>query len=195
MSKPSAKSGFDAHFMEHALTTKDCIVNLMKVMGTLRIDQLLKYFRCADNANNAGYYIKELIDSSVLSYDKSTNEVTYNESLRFNRDPILRRIIAFWIPAYMGFENVQELYVLRYPSQILLVTESNENYDISVCVTPEEGAFVNCVRDLHLVSDVSDNVNHIAVVQNHVVGEEILKYGFDSYCILDDDKTPHYYTL
>lgn len=183
-----------AHTMEHALATSDNIINTMKAMGTLRIDQLMKYFRSSDDAQKLAFYIKELIDTHVLSYDKSTNEVTYRDSLRLNRDPIIRRIIAFWIPAYMGFDNIRELYSLRYPAQILFVTETNVAYDISVCVTGDEGAFADYARQLHLLSNVSDNVNHIAIVQNHEIGEEILKYNFDSYCIFGEDKIPHYYS-
>ena len=167
----------------------------MKAMGTLRIDQLMKYFRSADDAQKLAFYIKELIDTNVLSYDKGTNEVTYQDSLRLNRDPIIRRIIAFWIPAYMGFDNIRELYSLRYPAQILFVTETNIAYDISVCVTADEGAFAECARQLNLIYGVPDNVNHIAIVPDHEVGKKVLAYNFDSYCIFDEDKVPHYYSL
>lgn len=176
------------------LSTKDCIVDTMKAMGTLRIDQLIKFFRSADDARNLDYYIKELISSGILDYDKGTNEVTYHNSLLLSRDPVIRRIIAFWVPAYMGFDNIREMHPLRYPSQILFGTETNETFDLSVCVTAEEGAFCRYNWDLAGIAGENDNTNHIAVVSSHEVGREILQYGFDSYCIYDDDKTPQYYT-
>lgn len=167
----------------------------MRAMGTLRIDQLAMYFRAADDAQKLAFYIKELVDYHVLIYDKGTNEVTYRDSLHMNRDTVIRKIIAFWIPAYMGYDKIRELYSLRHPAQILFITEANEVYDISVCVTADEGAFSSYARQLTLLSDVSDNVNHIAVVQNHETGKQILKYDFDSYCIIGEDKTPNYYSL
>jgi len=181
--------------MEHALATKDNIIYTMKAMGTLRVDQLMKYFRSADDAQKVAFYITELIDSHILTYDKGTNEVTFRDSLRLNRDPVIRRIMAFWILAYMGYDKIQELYSLRYPSQVLYVTETNESYDISVCVTADEGAFAECARQLYLIPGAPDNVNHIAVVPDHEVGKKVLEYNFDSYCIFDEDKVPHYYSL
>ncbi len=176
------------------LSTKDCIVDTMKAMGTLRIDQLTTFFRSADDARNLDYYIKELIGSGVLDYDKGTNEVTYHDSLMLNRDPVIRRIIAFWVPAYMGYDNIREMRPLRYPSQILFSTETNEIFDLSVFVTAEEGAFCRYNWDLTGIAGENDNTNHIAVVRCHEVGREILQDGFDSYCIYDENKTPQYYT-
>ena len=40
---------------------------------------------------------------------------------------------------------------------------------------------------------IPDDVNHIAIVRNESLGREVLKYGFDSFCILDEDKEPIYY--
>ena len=83
--------------------------------------------------------------------------------------------------------------MLRYPSQLLLISGTNDCYDITVCPDAQIGALAARTRKLVEVDGMEDDVNHIAVVYSSKVGQSVLPYGFDSYCIYNSEMEPQYF--
>lgn len=174
-------------------STQNCIQDLLRIIGTASVDQLVKFFRNAPDAANVRYYIEEMRKLSILDYEPSSNWVRYRDAPGLNDDVERRRVMAFWIVAEFGYDFVREITPLRYPSQLLFITETDEVYDVTVCVSEKEAQLVATTRPLHSLPGVEDDVNHIALVIRPDVGDKVLKYGFDSYCVLDPKtKEPHY---
>ena len=174
-------------------TTQNCIQDILRMIGTASVDQLMKFFRNAPDASNVRYYIEEMRKLSLLDYEPSSNWVRYRDAPGLNDDVERRRVLAFWIVAEFGYDFIREIIPLRYPSQLLFITETDDVYDVTVCVSEKEAQLVANTRPIYTLPDVEDDVNHIALVIRPEVGEKVLKYGFDSYCVLDSEtKEPHY---
>ncbi len=179
-------------------STINCIRDVVRSMGTLSVEQLFLFFRNAGDSESVEYYIKQLLSMRIFDYDKVRNWVTYHGAYGMpgiKEETIRRRQMAFWVVAYFGYENIREVTQLKYPSQILFITEDNASYDLTVCTTEMEASQAVRARTIREPADLPDDVNHIAIVRDKELGAKILPYGFDSYCILDPtSKTPSYYT-
>lgn len=175
-------------------TTQNCIQETVRSLGTISVEQLVRLFRSAPDADNVEYYLKELIGMSVFEYSRANNWVRYHGAPGLKEDFERRRVMAFWIVADFGYDNVREVIPLQYPAQLLFITEDNDVFDITVCVSEKEAVIAAATWSLTKIEGVEDEVNHIALVRDPEVGKAVLKYGFDSYCILDEDKKPQYFT-
>lgn len=174
-------------------STEDCIQEVVRTMGTVSVEQLLRYFRNAPDKDNLQYYIEELIRMRVFDYIKPSNWVRYHNSPKLNETEERRRVMAFWVVADFGYDNIRELYVLRAPWQLLMITEDNNVFDIAVCVNKGDAIAMARAIPQAQIAGVPDEVNHIAIVREKEMGATVLPYGFDSCCILDENKSPHYY--
>ncbi len=180
-----------------------CMQDIINNMCTLGVDQLKWFFRNANDAFNLDYYIQTLISSPLYDFNKVKNRISYHLAPKYKDNVIDRYILAFWVVAYFGYEAVREVQLLKYPSQILFITEDddefqegeskNEVYDVTVCTTEMEASVAYQNRQLYAIDGVKDEVNHIAMVTNHDIGKAVMKYGFDCYCMLDADKIPQWY--
>lgn len=174
-------------------TTECCIQEVVRTMGTVSVEQLNRFFRNAPDAANVNYYIEQLVRLGVFDYLSVQNWVRYHGTPKLDERVERRRVMSFWVVADFGYDNVRELYTLRYPWQLLMITEDNNVFDLTTYLSDTDGIVMARLIPQTLIEGVPDGVNHIAIVRNKTKGNEVLQYGFDSYCILDEDKTPHYY--
>ena len=176
------------------LSTRNCLEQVMRTMGTLEVAQIERFFRNAPDVGNLSLYLSRYIGYKIFDYtNDAKTRVTYHSFPAIKQDDINRRITAFWILASFGYDNIREISLLKYPSQIMFISEDNECYDSTVCTCREDASFAAKARERMQVKGIPDDVNHIAIVRNESLGREVLKYGFDSFCILDEDKEPIYY--
>ncbi len=173
--------------------TIDNLVMLLKTVGELNRDQLLRFFRNAHDSRNVDFYITQLCKDRVLDYDEARNRVRFHKAPKIKDVEISKRIQAFWIIASFGSENVREVALLEYPSQFIFITHDNEVYDLTVCLTRSDAQMAVRYRKSCMIEGMPDDINHIAIVNTIEEGEALSAYGFDSYCILDSTKAPHYY--
>lgn len=186
-------TGDPAKIMEF-ISTRNCMRTIVQAMGTVDAEQLIRFFRNANDAGSVEYYIKEFIAAKIFDYDRAKNHVTFHGTPAFKDFVISVRIMAFWIIAYFGYERVREVIPIQNRSQLLLITESNETYELTVCITKQDVSAAAVLRRLYQIRGQEDDVNHIAVVRSHDIGAIALDYGFDSYCIYDEDYIPQYFT-
>lgn len=175
------------------LSTRNCLEQIMRTMGTLEVSQVERFFRNAPDIANLNLYVSRFVGYHIFDYSETKKRLSYHSFPATKDDIVNRRITAFWIPASFGYDNVREIILLKYPSQILFISEDNEVYDVTVCTCEEDASIAERIREHYATKGIEDDVNHIAVVRNADLGREALKHGFDSYCILDEYKHPTYY--
>lgn len=179
------------------LSTRQNIQDILKKMGTLDVEQIERFFRNAPDAQNVLYYIKEMVAMRLCEYDATQDRVTWHTAPAMKPEAIARRILAFWVVAYFGFENIREVLPLHYPSQIFFITQDNKCYDLTVCTSEVEAKHAVIVRDTLKKKDDEDEVNHIAIVLNKEAGSKLMRVTndrFDSFCVYDAQKMPTYYS-
>lgn len=182
--------------MEYISTRKN-LEDVIRAMGTLHVEQLVRYFRGAGDADKVPYYIKDLIANRILDYDDAKSRVTWHNAPALQEEAITRTCMAFWLVAYFGYQHIREIIPLKYPSQILFITHNNDSYDITVCLSTTEAKIAARTRQMFAVSGETDEVNHVAIVRSRDVGSAIMQLPgcpFDSYCIFDKEKLPTYYS-
>ena len=175
-------------------STVDNLITLMRVVGCLKKDQILAFFSDCTDANNVDYYIKQLIQHRILDYDEKKDLVSYHLAPKIKDAEMLKRIQAFWVVVSFRSNNVRELALMPYPTQFILVTDDNEVYDLTVCMARTDAQLAARVRKAGEIAGVPDEVNHVAITNTVADGEELAKYGFDSFCVINANKVPEYHT-
>lgn len=174
-------------------TIADNLKQLMMTVGTLDIKQVYRFYRNAPNIERLEHIIQMMVTYRIFDYDEKTQMLSWHGAPVFKKDILKNHIYAFWIAADFGYDNIKEIRLLRYPSQLLLISETNDCYDITVCPDAQIGALAARTRKLVEVDGMEDDVNHIAVVYSSKVGQSVLPYGFDSYCIYNSEMEPQYF--
>ena len=165
--------------------TKDNMKALMQQVGFLEREQIIRFFSDAMPAQNVDKLIRELISYNTLKEDPVTGLIYYSAAPELK--PFIRngRIKAFWVLANWGSENINAVYTLNYPSQFMIISSDNIAFDVTVCNSTNEAQIVRHMWDANAIKGVPDDINHIAVVDNHELGSKLKVYGFDNYCIID----------
>lgn len=179
------------------ISTRRNLETIVRTMGTVTTEQLRMFFRNCKDAQNLNQYIREFIAMRLFEYDQTKDWVKWHEAPAVTEELTRRRIMAFWVVAYFGCENIREVQLLAYPSQLIFITTDNATYDLTVCFSETEAKATYRTLKLLQIPDGEDDVNHIAIVRDKKVGKVVLNVPgspFDSYCIYDQNHIPEYYT-
>ena len=170
---------------------------LLHICGSLKVDQIYRFFSDTVDSGNLEYYIQSLIDynladfdegKGILSWHKSSNEPTLTEA------NMKDRITAFWVIASFYSGNIREIIPMNYPSQFMFITADNQVYDLSVIASKSVANIWARTQKIYQIQGVEDEVNHIAIVNSKSLGEDLGPFGFDSYCTFDKNHLPTYGT-
>jgi hypothetical protein len=179
--------------------TVDNIQMLMRSCIVLERAQLYRFFASHHSQERLSFFLDFLIKERVLDADEvKKNRIWLHRQARPISRPteaqIAARIKAFWVIASFGCDRILDVAPLEYPAQFMFVTSSNEVYDLTVCDTKQVAVVAAHKRALYALHDKTyeDDVNHIAIVNDRETGLAIGDYGFDSFCILDANKSPRY---
>lgn len=112
---------------------------------------------------------------------------SFHSAPEVTENVLSRRIDAFWVVANMRSINVIDVDLLEYPSQFSVIDVNNNLYDVTVCLTTQDANMARMKRERYMLKDRVDDVNHIAVVYQKNLGEQLGAYGFDSFAIIDPD--------
>lgn len=174
--------------------TPENLRSLVRTANTLEREQVIRFFSDAVDGFNVPYYINQAIAKRVFDYDEAKDTIRWHTAPKITDSEIKNRIRAFWIIASFRSRNVREINLMPYPSQFLFITHENEVYDLTVCYSKMDANLAARNRKLYQFEGVEDEVNHIAIVPNEVVGKDIAPFGFDSFCVYDQDHVPRYST-
>lgn len=173
--------------------TPDNIIYILRKVGALKKEQLIRFFSDAEDSFNVPYYIEELIDERVIDYNEKYDILSWHNAHIKIGPEMARDIKAFWIPASFKSSKVLDIIPVPYPSQFLFITHDNKVYDITVCDSELQGMMAESVRKLYQVDGMEDEVFHIAVINHKEDNKEIAGFGFDAYCIYNRSYEPKYY--
>lgn len=113
-------------------------------------------------------------------------------SKRFDAQDILTT--AFWPIAELGCEVVKEILpidTINKSATVAFCTMDKQHYDLTWCFSPSD---IKKASSEWLSNVCEQPINHIALVKSGEIGNDALAAGFDSYCILDKDFHPQYYS-
>lgn len=184
-----------------SLSTLHNLQQIVHNLGTLSEEQLLSFFRMSKDAEKVQHYIDQYV--SMKFFERENQWIRWKGAPQESEQAVRRRIMAFWLVAYLGQENIREIYPLAYPFELLFYTNSNDCYDVTVCLNDIDAKNFAHMAALFAnkrpVSDDDDPINHVAVVRNKAIGKRVLLSAsgmIDSCCVLNPEtKIPQYYTL
>lgn len=175
-------------------STPDNMTALVRTVGYISKEQMLRFFRDVDDPVRNDYFIKQLWKNRLFDIDDAKGIISWHMGPKINEREIKRRIRAFWVIASFKSKNIRDVILLSYPFQFMFVTHNNEVYDIAVLSSKEEATVAQRKLSMWRVEGVEDDVNHIAIVGTEAFGKTLEPYGFDSYCVLDRSYKPKYGT-
>ena len=166
---------------------------LVREIGVVHRVQLVRFFSDVETERKMNYYIKCLMDDHKLIYEKEHDILRWHASPRFIFEERERRIRAFWLPTSFKSTNIKEIIILQYPFQFLFITHDDELYDVAVCDDSSTAFLCRKRIEMSLVDGIEDEVNHILLTRSESTGRKLNGYGFDSFCVLDDENNPRYF--
>lgn len=175
--------------------TENNIVSLLKEVGTLEKEQIIRFFADTLMPSRCSYLLEKLTAERFLIYDAKRGWYSYSAAAKMDELVVKRRIHAFWVQANMGSKKIKQTHVLNWPRQFFMIDDEDYSYDITACTTVNEASIAKHEWDFSLVRNQIDDVNHIAVVNSRELGERLFDLGFDNYCIVNPlDHKVSYYT-
>ena len=173
---------------------------LMQDLGSLEEAQLIRFFSNELQPIRVKYLLDQLVIRHFLNYDSEKNIYSYIGAAKLNPEIAERRRLAFWVVANMGSNSVLDVYPIRYPSQLNVVSIDKTSYDITVVESEEDARTAVRVRQNSQIAGGVDDVNHIAVLRRPSDARKLLPVleacGFDSYCTIDPStKQPIWSTI
>lgn len=141
--------------------------------------------------------ITTMLANCRVSYDAMADLITWRGGVPLKTQVLAKRVYAFWVVAAMGSDKVQDFYPLEQPGQFLVVGTEGDVYDITLIENRVDCDLAAHMRNMFTMDPENDTINHIALLKHAKLAEEIdlRKYGFDSYCIYDENHLPVYYQL
>lgn len=159
------------------------LVDEFKVLETAQIH---RYFKgCPIESIN--YAIKSLKMEGRI-YQSQSNTLTSINRGYADVSPDEASFKAFSVLASFGYENIMFFDVVKFPKQLLFAANNNL-YEVSV-MTDENETVLKALLQQDSYKNKEDSIN-IIVVNSQEKGKEMLSnYGFDAYCILNQNNEP-----
>lgn len=139
-----------------------------------------------------------MLSKCTISYDTAADMVTWRGSLPLKTTALAKRIYSFWVVAAMGSKSIGEIIPMEQPGQFLVIDQNRENaYDITLIENKIDCDLAYRLRQVYTADMEDDSINHIALLKDIKLADQIdlRKYGFDSYCVYNEDHLPIYYQL
>lgn len=175
------------------------IFDFVNKIGAVTDEQLIRMFGNQHTIDTINWNVKQLVAQCKINRDKKTNLLTRRIMAKPSAFKQKLRVKAAWLLADMAEDNVFEFCSLKYPMQLLIISNDNTIYDVTTFTFDTIDHLVLMLprmwEDLLKVPEgIEDETVHIALVEDEEMAETVGKLGlFDSYCVLDKDNRPHYF--
>lgn len=175
----------------------DNILNFINRIGVVHNEQIMQMFGAEHNPETIEWCIKSLISKSEIDYDFEKHLLKRRQML--SEDSFGQKLLteAAWILSAMGETEVREYWVVDYPSQLLIISEDNNVYDVTIFTYQTLNSIAMSIlskRSQYIPKNVEDTTIHIAVLPDKKMAKDIENLMFDTYCILDKEtKKPTYF--
>lgn len=98
------------------ISTRASPEELVLDIGSVKVEQLARFFRDAKDADNVLFYVRQFINSHIFDYNQARNEVSAHNTMPEKEATIRRRILAFWVASYCGFSTARSTTLTTLPS-------------------------------------------------------------------------------
>ena len=170
---------------------------IFNICGAITQEQAVRFFGDKETEDNIRYYLKKLSRESLVFYDEKADTLYWKGAGGESKDTLKRRLYAFWVVVAVGSDNLREIDVATYPSQLFFITNDGKAFDVTYVKARVDAQLAMRERNFSFVEGYADEINHVAVIRSPKEAEEfhLKEYGFDTYCIYDSDHVPHYTSL
>ena len=166
--------------------TIDNLVSLMQTIGTLKKEQIIRFFSAELASYRIEYLLNQLQIKRILTYDESTDCYSFVGAAHYKKEPQEKVMRAFWPLVAAGSNEVREIILPQYASsQILFITENNDVFDVAVINTHHEALVAQRIRSELIPRGEKDVVSHVAVLKKKEDARILDGCGFDNICIID----------
>lgn len=141
--------------------------------------------------------ISSMLASCRINYDTMADILVWRGSLPVKTQVLAKRLYSFWVVAAMGSDKVVDFFPTEQPGQFLVIGTEGDVYDITLIENKVDCDLAYRLRKTYTADPEDDTINHIALLRRAELADEIdlRKYGFDSYCVYNEDHMPIYYPL
>jgi len=165
--------------------TIDNIISLLQTVGTLKKEQIMRFFSGELADYRVEYLLNQLTIKHILTYDEEADTFSFVGAAHYRKESQEKLIKAFWILVAAGSSNVQEIILPRFPTQFLFITPTGDTYDVTVVESEHDALLAQRVRSETILRGVSDIVTHLAVLRRPEDAVMLKNAGFDYYCLID----------
>lgn len=166
--------------------TIDNLVSLMQTVGTLKKEQIIRFFSAELAPYRIEYLLNQLLIKHIFTYNETTDCYSFVGAAHYKDEPQEMVMRAFWPLVAAGSNNVREVILPQYSSaQILFITHDNKAFDVAVIHTHHDALVSQRVRSELIPRGEKDVVSHVAVLKRKEDAKILDGCGFDNICIID----------
>ena len=168
-------------------TVRENLGVLVRSLGVVRTEQLEEFFRTGAEPEEIRRMIRDLQDRHILLPGDGEGTVRYHTAVLPNPDTAANRVRCFWVPAFIHWERVEDVYPLRYPFHLGFITTDRKGCDIAWI--PDTAAALACRRRIldSVPEGMEDGLSHLALLpfEERALGPELGRCGFTFWGVLD----------
>ena len=165
--------------------TIDNLLSLMQTVGTLKKEQIVRYFMHELPDYRVEYLLNQLVIKHILVFDEATECYSFVGAAHFKKETQDKLIRAFWVLVAAGSGSIQEIMIPHYPTQFLAILHTGKVFDVTVVDSPHDALLAQRIRSESLFRGVSDIVTHVALLRRADDVYMLSGCGFDNYCLVD----------
>lgn len=180
---------------------------LIRSIGVLKLDHILKFFRNKDDKIRLNFYIQYLIENNFVDYYKPEKLIfskdlarvgedgtAYSNLYNLDHDVVDGLVRTFWaISSAFDSDYIKEIFALGgYPAILICLTKS-EIYDLCYLRNSQDISYYNLKHKIYEIenADVDDDMYHIAVIDPESLEDDTFRKKlydsfFDAFCVYDE---------
>ncbi len=172
------------------------ILEFVNRIGVVEENQVFTMFGMTHDVDTIDWCLRHLSRTNQINMDRERGIITRRQWV--NESDFGQKLMttATWVLAHMGETRVRDFFPVSYPSQLLIIGEDNNVYDVTVYTWQTLDSINMSIipkRNQIVPPGEVDMTIHIALLPDEEMANKVKAFGFDNYCILDENGKPKYY--
>lgn len=178
----------------NSITNQNVAERIMQMVNTFNKIEVAHVYRMFEGEEDAriGWCIKALKNEGRIAQDPENLYIAkHKKELEKQVDQSM--MDAIWTMLSFGNDNITHFYKLEYPKHIIFIVKAGEKdavYELSA-IPNREIATAKAI--LTASENKNDHAINVAIVEDKAAGKALIPYGYDAYCILNEEKKPVFY--
>ena len=166
----------------------------MQMVNTFNRIEIAHVYRMFEGMEDAriGWCIKALKNEGRIALDPENLYIARHKN-EFAKPADQNTMDAIWTMLSFGNDNITHFLRLEYPKHIIFIVKAGEKdavYELSAIPNRDMSA---AKAILNATGDKNDHAINIVIVEDKAAGKALIPYGYDAYCILNEEKKPVFY--